>query len=67
MKYPKLQTLLKVVMLLSAAVLVVVSTWVEKAPCRQPLLLASGGVLSIACLVFALLNIDQLKQKKEES
>ena len=65
-KHPKLQSLLKVVMLLCAAVLVVVSTWVEKASCRQPLLLISGGVLSVGCLVFAWLNFDQLKQKKEE-
>ena len=66
-KCPVLQRVLKVVMLLSAAVLVTASTWLDQFAYRQHLMWASGGVLSVCCLVFALLNKEQLKNRKEES
>ena len=65
-KCPVLQSWLKVVMLLSAAVLVVASTWLDAIAYRQLLMLVSGGVLSVSCLVYALLNKDQLKNRKQE-
>lgn len=62
--HPVLQTVLKVLMLVSAAVLVTTSSWLDNFEYRQIMLFVSGGVLSVCCLLFAILNYDQLKNRK---
>ena len=65
-KCPRLQSVLKYLMVLLAAVLVAVSAWMEQARPRRWLMAVSGGLLSVCCLVFAFLNYDQLKNRKKE-
>ena len=66
-KCPRLQTVLKYAMVLLAAVVVAASAWMEKFPYRNLLMAVAGGLLSIACALFAFLNYDQLKNRKKES
>ena len=65
-KYPRLQEFLKYVMVLMSGILVVTALWLEKLPGRNWVIALSGGVLSICCVVFAILNYDQLKNRKKE-
>lgn len=65
-KYPRLQDFLKYVMVLMSGILVVTALWLEKLPGRNWVIALSGGVLSICCVVFAILNYDQLKNRKKE-
>jgi general stress protein CsbA len=65
-KCPRLQSVLKYLMVLLAAVLVAASAWMERFSFRKLLMAVSGGLLSVCCLVFAFLNYDQLKNRKKE-
>ena len=65
-KHPGLQELLKYIMVLMSGILVVTALWLENLPGRQWVIALSGGLLSICCVAFALLNYDQLKNRKKE-
>lgn len=65
-RYPGLQELLKYIMVLMSGILVVTALWLEKLPGRNWVIALSGGLLSICCVAFALLNYDQLKNRKKE-
>lgn len=66
-KYPVLQNFLKYVMVLMSGILVVTALWLENLPGRKWVIALSGGLLSLCCVLFALLNYDQLKNRKKEA
>lgn len=65
MKYPKLQSALRIVMLVCAGVLAVFSAWVEDCRHKGSVMIVSGGILSVCCLAYALLNKDELLRKNK--